>query len=381
MLDIFAVLTDVAVIFFDLLFYSMIFKLKKDTLFYRALMIGGCGVILLFYFLGVYLWGIPPSLAAAGFMTVPSFLLFLALSRHKGSRFLLTFCLVDTVSLIIAFIGRYVGILFQGGSVWAFLVVVILFSTLLIVGRKRIHGYHVLLDNVDSGWGLMAFCTVLIYFAMIFFAAHPKPMIERPEYAPNWLTFAAVVLACYVVFLQSIRKTQRIEEQNQRLQREKDLFELVYTDALTGLYNRAAYVERVNTLERERGTGTVCCVMLDCNRFKQVNDRFGHHAGDMVLQRTADALRAVFTRTTRFLFRIGGDEFAVILPDCTPERAETLLAELAAALESVSDELGIPISIAGGYACTRPGESVENAFIRADAKMYQNKAAMNGRDA
>lgn len=113
----------------------------------------------------------------------------------------MTFCFVDTVSLIVAFIGRYMGILFQGGSVWTFLVVLSLFSILLVMGYKRIRAYHVLLDTVDSGWGTMAFSTVLIYFALIFFAAYPVPMVQRPEYAPCWLIFAAVVLACYVVFL------------------------------------------------------------------------------------------------------------------------------------------------------------------------------------
>lgn len=377
--DLFAVLTDVTVIFFDLLIYSMIFKLKRDTLLYRALMYGGCGVILFFYFAGVYFWEIPASLAAAVFMTVPSFLLFLTLSRHKGSRFLLTFCFVDTVSLIVAFIGRYMGILFQGGSVWTFLVVLSLFSILLVMGYKRIRAYHVLLDTVDSGWGTMAFSTVLIYFALIFFAAYPVPMVQRPEYAPCWLIFAAVVLACYVVFLQSIRKTLHIQKQNERLEGEKHLFQLVYTDALTGLYNRAAYVERVNTLERERGTRTICCVMLDCNHFKQVNDNFGHHGGDKVLRCAADAIRAVFSDTTEYLFRIGGDEFSVILPDCPPERAEALLADLTVELEHASMELEIPVSMAAGHACTRPGESIEDAFIRADANMYQNKSALKCR--
>ena len=375
--DMFAVLTDVTVIFFDLLIYSMIFKLKRDTPLYRAFMYGGCGIILLFYFVGVYLWDIPASLAAAVFMTVPSFLLFWALSRHKGSRFLLTFCFVDTVSLIVAFIGRYACILFRGGAVGAFFVVLTLFSILLAAGYRRLRAYHVLLDTVDSGWGTMAFSAVLIYFALIFFAVYPKPMIQRPEYAPCWLTFAAVVLACYAVFLQSIRKTLHIQKQNERLEREKHLYQLVYLDALTGLYNRAAYVERVNMLERERGTDAVCCVMLDCNHFKQINDRFGHHAGDMVLRRSADALRAVFSETTEHLFRIGGDEFSVILPGCPPERAEALLAALAAELERASAEQGMPISIAAGHACTRPGESIEDAFIRADANMYQNKAALN----
>lgn len=377
--EIFTVLTDMAVIFFDLLIYSMIFKMKKNTLLYRVLLYSGCGAILLFYFAGVYLWGIPASLAAAVFMTVPSFLLFLALSRHKGSRFLLTFCFVDTVTLIIAFIGRYAGILFRGGSIWAFVVVVVLFLLLLATGHKRLRAYYILLDTVDSGWGAMAFCTVLIYFALIFFAAYPEPMIERPEYAPSWLTFAAVVLACYVVFLQSIRKTLHIQRQNERLEQEKRLFQLVYLDALTGLYNRAAYVERVNTLERERDNGAraIGCVMLDCNRFKQINDRFGHHAGDMVLRRVADALRTVFSETTEHLFRIGGDEFTVILPDSSPEQTETLLENLEAELKQASAELGVPVSIASGCAFTRQEESIENAFIRADMKMYQNKAALD----
>ena len=146
----------------------------------------------------------------------------------------------------------------------------------------------------------------------------------------------------------------------------------MYTDALTGLYNRAAYVERVNTLERERGTRTICCVMLDCNHFKQVNDNFGHHGGDKVLRRAADAIRAVFSDTTEYLFRIGGDEFSVILPDCPPERAEALLADLTVELEHASMELEIPVSMAAGHACTRPGESI-------DANMYQNKSALKCR--
>lgn len=127
----------------------------------------------------------------------------------------------------------------------------------------------------------------------------------------------------------------------------------MYTDALTGLYNRAAYVERVNTLERERGTRTICCVMLDCNHFKQVNDNFGHHGGDKVLRRAADAIRAVFSDTTEYLFRIGGDEFSVILPDCPPERAEALLADLTVELEHASMELEIPVSM-GRRPCLHP---------------------------
>ena len=373
MTDIFAIFTDVAVIFFDLLLYSMLFKLKKETIRYRAFMYVGCGVFLLSYFIGVYLYEIPASLGAAIFMSVPSFLLFLALSRHKGSRFILTFSFVDTVTLIIAFIGRYVGILVPGGSVWALIVVVSLFSTLVVLGHRYFRSYHLLLDTVDNGWGTMALSTVLIYFALIFFAAYPIPMIERPEYAPCWLVFATVVLTCYGVFFQSIQKTQHIQEQNERLQQEKELFQMVYTDALTGLFNRAAYIENLNYLERESREQSLCCIMIDCNHFKQINDRFGHHTGDIALQQVSDALKSVFSGHTDYLFRIGGDEFAVILHATSPDEPAKLLAQLNRTLDTCASNLNIPLSVSFGFCFTQPEESLEDTFIRADKQMYQNK--------
>lgn len=257
------------------------------------------------------------------------------------------------------------------------------FPLLFAAGRKYFRSYHLLLEVADAGWGAMALSTVLIYFALIFFAAYPSPIIERPEYAPCWLVFAAVVLASYGVFLQSIHKTQRIQEQNERLEREKYLFEMVYIDALTGLYNRAAYVERINDLERGRSDQPVCCVMVDCNQFKRINDNFGHHSGDKALCLSADALRCVFAEKTENLFRIGGDEFAVLLMDSSPQEVKESLAKFAREMAAAGAQLGLPLSAAAGYAFTQPGESIENAFVRADRMMYENKgkrspAAVNG---
>lgn len=370
-----AIITDIVIILFDLLVYLMMFEPKRKTPLYRLAMWGGCTVILCAYILTTYLLRWPASLASAVCMSLPSFLLFLSLSKYKGSRFLMTFCFVDTVSLIIAFIGRYIGMTIPNGAAVTLMTVLILCVAVIIVSRPYLKSYHKLLEMADAGWGMMAAANVLIYFALIFFAAYPKPMVERLEYAPTWLVFASVVLGCYAVFIQSILKTKRILEQNQHLEQEQQLYKLVYVDALTGLYNRAAYTEKINEIERQRDGETLCCVMVDCNRFKQINDAYGHHMGDKALQRVAAALRTVFQRETDYLFRIGGDEFAVLLQGCPAEKVGERLDLLERELAEGSAQLQIELTVSSGCAVAAPGETIENAFIRADSHMYQHKKA------
>lgn len=377
--DFLFVLTDILIIVFDLTVYCMMFALKRDTLLYRLLMFGGCLVIIGAYFGTVYFLHWPASLASAACMSVPSFFLFLALSRYKGSRFLLTFCFVDTITLIIAFIGRYVGLLVPNGAVGAFLTVLILCGASLLIGHKYFKRYHQLMDVANAGWTTMAAATVLIYFALIFFSAYPKPMVERVEYAPTWLVFALVVLACYAVFIQSILKTKRILEQNSRLEEEQHLFHLVYVDALTGLYNRAAFVEQMNQMERDGSPQNICCIMMDCNQFKRINDSYGHQIGDDALKRIAAAIQQAFSKQTDSLFRIGGDEFAVILKDTSADAVEQGIALLRQGLREEGAALKLPLSIAVGFVFVSSGETIENAFIRADRKMYEDKQG-NGQE-
>ena len=104
--EIFTILTDIEIIFFDLLLYTMLFTLKRDTKIMRTVMYAGCALIISAYFAAVYIMKFPASVSSALCMSIPSFFLFFLLSKYKGSRFILTFCFVDTVSLIIAFIGR-----------------------------------------------------------------------------------------------------------------------------------------------------------------------------------------------------------------------------------------------------------------------------------
>ena len=313
-------------------------------------------------------------------MSIPSLILFFVLYQHKDSRFLMTFSFVDSVSLIVAFIGRYVGVMIsQTIGIVSIVVTVSLFSILLFAGRNYFKRYHDLLEVTKSGWTEMAVSMVLIYFALVFFAAYPKPMIERLEYAPVYIVFSVVVISFYVVFVKSIIKTRQIYEQNKRLEYEKKIFQIAYSDALTGLSNRASYIECVNHLERQREEhdiqGDIICLMCDLNNLKHINDRLGHSAGDRALIGAAAAMRRAFERDGAWLFRLGGDEFCVLMTECLEQDMVSCLEQLKKELEAESQKAGFAICLASGYSLLNRDreDTIEAALNRADARMYEDK--------
>lgn len=213
--------------------------------------------------------------------------------------------------------------------------------------------------------------SILIYFALIFLAAYPKPLVERLEYGPAYLVFSIVVLSSYVVFIDSVVKARKIHQQNLQLQKEKQFHAIAYTDALTGVGNRAAYMERLNTLERTRAAETrICLVLFDLDNFKSINDTMGHQTGDEVLVEAARLLRGIFPEESSGLFRIGGDEFVVIVEE-TDE--ETIRRKIRAVQKSLPGR--VPYTFSAGYDFLRPGgtDTLEKTFDRADHKMYQEK--------
>ena len=148
------------------------------------------------------------------------------------------------------------------------------------------------------------------------------------------------------------------------------LKEQAITDSLTGLYNRR-YLSSVlgREVARVRRTGSALSVLiLDVDDFKSINDRFGHHEGDRVLRRVADALRSA-CRSTDLVVRWGGEEFAVILPDTDVFGAQQAAHRLAGAVQA---KAGVSVSI--GWA-TFPDEAEEELLAKADERMYYHKRA------
>lgn len=371
------VLNDLSVIIFDLLIFTRMISLRREGLLHKLLMYLGCTVIILAYFTAAYILEFPASLASMVCMSIPSLLLFFYLSKYRDSRFILTFCIVDSVTLIVAFLGRYVGVLTgHSGGIVMLVVTVAIFSGITVYGWPYFKQYHVLLGVAKSGWRGMAVSAALIYFALIFSAAYPQPLIDRVEYGPVYMTICLVIISCYYVFVQSILKTHRIIQQNEQLEKEKEIYQMAYMDALTGLYNRASYIEKVNTLERNKKEGEIFwCIVFDVNEFKSINDTYGHQAGDRALQAVADSLRTVFSGNPRYIFRFGGDEFIVIEAEQPEEAIVQKIEDLKQIIAEESESLGFQLTLAAGYDCLwqDKNDTLENVFVRADQKMYENK--------
>jgi diguanylate cyclase (GGDEF)-like protein/PAS domain S-box-containing protein len=161
-----------------------------------------------------------------------------------------------------------------------------------------------------------------------------------------------------------------------RKQLESQLRALADRDPMTGLLNRRRFDEELRAhLERSRRYGPEgAVVVLDVDDFKSVNDTLGHHAGDELIVAVGVLLRERL-RSSDVVGRVGGDEFAILLPRATRDEA-ALVAE--ALVLGVRDELGVTISL--GVAMVGHGgcDSGEELMIAADRAMYEAKAA--GRD-
>jgi diguanylate cyclase (GGDEF)-like protein/PAS domain S-box-containing protein len=157
---------------------------------------------------------------------------------------------------------------------------------------------------------------------------------------------------------------------------------VAFHDALTDLPNRALFVDRAEAalaLAR-RESGHVGVILLDLDRFKNVNDSLGHDAGDELIKRSADRLREVL-RGSDTVARLGGDEFAILLPglksDETARVARKLLEAMRQPLLVAGRELRVSASL-GLAIGPRDGEDVQTLLKSADTAMYRAKDA--GRD-
>jgi len=151
------------------------------------------------------------------------------------------------------------------------------------------------------------------------------------------------------------------------------------TDALTGLYNRRLFDEYLDKeLNRAKRYGQqLAVVILDLHKLKEVNDRFGHLQGDHVLQIAATTLRTTL-RAADFAFRIGGDEFALLLPQTDTEQAVTLCRRVRAEYENQLHPLKMDVGVTldFGVAVHPPDGDQKGALLSAaDQRLYALKHA------
>ena len=156
--------------------------------------------------------------------------------------------------------------------------------------------------------------------------------------------------------------------------------QLADLDALTGLHNRRYFHE---TLAREcarahRYERKLSLIVFDLDDFKEINDRIGHLAGDTVLAEAAERVRDV-VRTADIACRVGGDEFAVILPESSLNDADQLYRRIQNAISSRPLGQGGKLFLSAGVAELRAEDDPVAFFQRADDALYRAKEAGKGR--
>jgi two-component system cell cycle response regulator len=164
----------------------------------------------------------------------------------------------------------------------------------------------------------------------------------------------------------------------------RDGLRLAVTDPLTGLRNRRymdAHVRRMIEQARETGSG-LSMLAFDLDKFKSVNDRYGHAAGDAVLAEFARRLVAN-TRSVDLVARIGGEEFVVTMPDAGLDAARSAAERVRAAVEKDSfpfERQRIPVTVSVGVASLRPGDADGAGLLaRADSALFIAKSAGRNR--
>ncbi|AUZ84512.1 diguanylate cyclase [Methylophaga nitratireducenticrescens] len=152
-----------------------------------------------------------------------------------------------------------------------------------------------------------------------------------------------------------------------------------FHDGLTGLANRLMFFEFLNKLihDYRRNTREFTILFIDLNGFKEINDNYGHHAGDEILKHTAQQLSNIL-RQTDTVARLGGDEFAILLPETSSGQAKRVINTIAETIQQPIDYNGTSLSVTasiGMAACPHDATSADELLNVADKRMYEIKSS------
>jgi diguanylate cyclase (GGDEF)-like protein len=188
---------------------------------------------------------------------------------------------------------------------------------------------------------------------------------------------AALTSRLYIILLLTILAsialwTYRVKRSQLRFMK------LARRDGLTGIFNRQHFVDEVEhlLLYSKKSARDACIVLIDLDHFKVVNDTHGHAVGDRVLRRAVEACQT-HLRSTDVFGRLGGEEFGILLPDCSLEQAESRAEQIRMAIATAAtgdNAPGVSISASFGVAVTtRSGYELRALLIHADEALYRAK--------
>ncbi|HHX74056.1 MAG TPA: GGDEF domain-containing protein, partial [Firmicutes bacterium] len=208
-----------------------------------------------------------------------------------------------------------------------------------------------------------------------FVASAPDRIIYNPLHSTlARVTFTLPVFIFFVIIVINNYAFGSIGKLAKKLEERKNWYkQAALTDQLTGVFSRRHF----NEIFEQYLNGTVpvqaplAIAMTDVNNFKHINDTYGHLTGDEVLREIACVLKT-HVRSEDKVIRYGGDEFLLLLKDCTLETAEKVLSRVNKTLQANS-KFNFPIEISYGISIIRGKEELPQAIQAADARMYKMK--------
>ncbi len=172
-----------------------------------------------------------------------------------------------------------------------------------------------------------------------------------------WLSISIIVICGSILTIMLIER--------------RKLKKMAYEDAMTGLLNRNALNQFIQT---QKGNDQVAVLFLDLDQFKDINDRLGHHVGDLLIQEVGNRLK-LFMNSNMHVFRIGGDEFLIIAKHFGRHQAELLAEQVLYSIRHVYDIDGLDLRVSGSIGiCIGTMQDDPLVLLKnADSAMYKAK--------
>ena len=205
--------------------------------------------------------------------------------------------------------------------------------------------------------------------------------------AVRGLVGMVLLFSIYLVYQQVLigRLRNELEDQIRSLAKVENLatevYKLAALDQLTGLYNRRSGEQRLHQeiSRAQRHARPLTVLLLDLDGLKQVNDKYGHAAGDLMIKGFAERLQRAI-RGSDVAIRLGGDEFMAVLPECRVEEVHHVLGRIQGLTIEINNEK-VPCNFSRGWTDYKSGETLIELLKRADDLLYANKREGKTEDA
>ena len=236
-------------------------------------------------------------------------------------------------------------------------------------------------------WSMAVIVMLLLTFAVFTMSFPGYLKVDDPFFqsslnrAVRGLIGLVLIFNAYTIYQQITVKrlrrnfSRKIEEMRILQVRAEEFERLALIDSLTGLSNRRVAEGRLKSeaARSERYGHPLTVISFDLDKFKQINDTYGHPAGDHVLKEFARRLQSA-VRKSDIAARMGGDEFLVLLPECSTSQVHALLNRLHP-METEYGGTKIPICFSAGWVGYEKGETTKQFLERADRTLYAEKRA------